>query len=466
MFWRTLIMWGGLAVGWCVLAAWQYHEYRHERGAAQETLRRQAESVTKALVSGIRSHRRLGQFFEEQVQMILDELVKSQDVLAVAVVTPEGTSLLSAGRVAEISVSPPLEMGESWETSGYRVVAEFRLPADVASGGPGGGRGGGFGGGRGRGFGGRWSEDTERPSSFSAGGQYVAVLLLDRSGADAQCRRAARSRFSLAAAGSLLLLCVALAWRSTVRLAAAKAALQAESRHLHELNQAAAGLAHETRNPLGLIRGWAQRLAESGEEKAVRTLLCEAPDGPSRQKGPDPFFLAQSLVEECDRVTSRINQFLAYARPSEPQLESVDLGAVVAELVVLLEPDLDAKHLRLERSLPGTAEPILADRELLRQALFNLIQNALQWSPEGGNVEIRIEREHAGRWRLEVADRGPGVAAEGVSRLFSPYFTTRANGTGLGLAIVRRIATAHGWEVGHTPRAGGGAVFWVSGLHG
>jgi signal transduction histidine kinase len=103
---------------------------------------------------------------------------------------------------------------------------------------------------------------------------------------------------------------------------------------------------------------------------------------------------------------------------------------------------------------------------MFRQALFNLLQNAVQWSPEGGTVEVALVRGHAGRWRIEVADRGPGVAAEAVGRLFSPYFTTRPTGTGLGLAIVRRIATAHGWEVGYTPRPGGGAVFWMDGIHG
>ena len=157
---------------------------------------------------------------------------------------------------------PAVEAGESWEPAGYRLVTEFRLPSEVAGGGPDGGRGGGFGGGRGRGFGGRWQAEPDTPSSFSAGGQYAAVLLLDRTRADEQCRRAAWSRSSVAVAGSLLLLCVALVWRTTVRLAAAKGVLEAETRHLQELNQAAAGLAHETRNPLGLIRGWAQRLAE------------------------------------------------------------------------------------------------------------------------------------------------------------------------------------------------------------
>jgi signal transduction histidine kinase len=64
-----------------------------------------------------------------------------------------------------------------------------------------------------------------------------------------------------------------------------------------------------------------------------------------------------------------------------------------------------------------------------------------------------------------VADRGPGVEAKNVDKLFDPYFTTRADGTGLGLAIVRRLATAHGWQVGYTPRPGGGSIFWFDGIH-
>ncbi|MFW5692826.1 MAG: ATP-binding protein, partial [Thermoguttaceae bacterium] len=104
------------------------------------------------------------------------------------------------------------------------------------------------------------------------------------------------------------------------------------------------------------------------------------------------------------------------------------------------------------------------DRELLRQALFNLVQNAVQASPEGGMVELRLVSGQDGRRRLEVADAGPGVPPELIGRLFTPYFTTREGGTGLGLAIVRRIAVAHGWAAGYTARPEGGAVFWLDGL--
>jgi signal transduction histidine kinase len=202
-------------------------------------------------------------------------------------------------------------------------------------------------------------------------------------------------------AGSLLLLCVALVWRTTVRLAAAQGALEAETRHSQELNQAAAGLAHETRNPLGLIRGWAQRLVQAELGAAERQQ-------------------AQSLVEECDRVTARINQFLAFARPSTPRIETLHPGQVAADLAVLLEPDLSARQLTLQRSIPASVAAIAADRDMFRQVLFNLIQNAVQWSPEGGTIDLLLRRGRSGRWRIEVADRGPGVPAEAVGRLYSP----------------------------------------------
>jgi two-component system sensor histidine kinase HydH len=103
---------------------------------------------------------------------------------------------------------------------------------------------------------------------------------------------------------------------------------------------------------------------------------------------------------------------------------------------------------------------------MARQALFNLLQNGVQASPEGGCVEATLSRQRDGTMRIEVCDRGSGVQDELAGKLFTPYFTTRPGGTGLGLAIVRRIAAAHNWETGYTPRPGGGAVFFLSGIHG
>ncbi|MFW6171723.1 MAG: sensor histidine kinase, partial [Planctomycetota bacterium] len=219
--------------------------------------------------------------------------------------------------------------------------------------------------------------------------------------------------------------------------------LETEAKHLRELGQAAAGLAHETRNPLGLIRGWTQRLAQSDDDEQDRKAY------------------AQAVLEECDRVTARINQFLAFAKPHQPSLEPVDLRRIFDELSTILQPDLDAKNLHLRHELASGQDVVEADRELLRQALFNLVQNAIYFSPEGEAVDIATIDAHNDTCRIEVSNRGPEVPPSAVDSLFTPYFTTRPEGTGLGLAIVNRIATLHGWQAGYAPRPGGGAVFFL-----
>jgi two-component system sensor histidine kinase HydH len=170
-----------------------------------------------------------------------------------------------------------------------------------------------------------------------------------------------------------------------------------------------------------------------------------------------------AVLEECDRVTARINQFLAFARSGEPQLGSVNVAELIDELLVLLEPDVDAKDLTLDRQQVSPGLTISADREMFRQALFNLLQNAIQFAPFGGLITLSAKPCSAGAWRVEVSDSGPGVSGEHVESLFMPYFTTRPDGTGLGLAIVRQIAVAHRWQLGYSPRSGGGATFWISG---
>jgi signal transduction histidine kinase len=437
-------MLAALALAWIALALWQRQEYQAECNAARDALRRQAESVTNALVGGVQSHRRLGRFLEDQLQGALDELAKSQDILAVGVVSNDRRIALMAGRSDLLDLSKSIEPGASWDAAGFRYATEFQLSAEPPGGGMGLGRGGGWG----RGVGS--AAQAAVRELLAAGGRFWAVLVLDRTQTDERIARYAWLRTLVTVAGGLLIISVGLAWRATVRLAETRGQarlLEIEARHLRELSQAAAGLAHETRNPLGLIRGWTQRWAQTLD------------DNPRQQQQ------AEAIIEECDRVTARINQFLAFTRPCEPKKAAVRPAEVIDELAALLTPDLDAKHLKLQIEPPGTPSTIQADREMLRQALFNLLQNAMEFSPEGGTVEIGVCTGHDRVLRIEVSDRGPGVPAEAVERLFTPYHTTRSNGTGLGLAIVRRIAVAHGWAAGYTPRPGGGSVFWLDGIH-
>jgi len=452
MRWQSAAVYTVLLFVWGAFSAWQYRSYLRERELIEETLHQQAHSVMAALVGGVQSHRRLGRFLELQLRGMLEELVQSQDVIAVSIGAGPDQPGLGAGQVERLDLQGGLGPGDRWTPAGFQLVEAFDLqPPETGPALGGGGRGVSHGGGSGRGVGVRWrAEAAEEGSVFAAGGRSLAALLLDRTRADQMNRRSAWSHAFVTGAGALVCLCLALVWRASIRVLEAQGRsrlLEAEARHWRELSQAAAGLAHETRNPLGLIRGWTQRLLQDES--------CPA----DRQRH------AHAVLEECDRVTARINQFLAFARPCEPVVSSIDPQQLVGELAVILQPDLEARRLRLELDVdPGLAR-IEADRELLRQALFNLIQNAVAFSPDGKAITIGVVGDSCGGCRLDVADRGPGVPAESVPSLFTPYFTTRTTGTGLGLAIVRRIAAAHGWEATYRPRPGGGSIFSLQAIH-
>jgi two-component system, NtrC family, sensor histidine kinase HydH len=423
-----------LLILWLGFAGWQWHELGHEQDLADDSLDRQCKTAHHLLVSSIVSHRRMGPSFDSMVQASLDEIVKSNEIVAVMICDIDtGESLLAAGAPLAPTMRVP-EPHHQWSGS-------FDLSPDFGVGG--GGLGSGLGRGRGRGH-----FDSEiAVSRFHAGHSYSTIFALDRSDVDRQLAEATWLRFGLVVTAGLILLLLAIAWLATVRLLEARGReriLQSEADHLREMGQAAAGLAHETRNPLGLVRGWTQRLAQA-----------ETSSSEVQQQ-------AQAVVEECDRVTARINQFLAFAKPCKPEREEVNLEELVTELKVILEPDLEGKHLKIEYRVDDEPGVVSVDREMFRQAVFNLVSNAIAFSPSEGVIEIASVQSHDGRTRIEIADRGPGVSPDDVESLFTPYYTTRDGGTGLGLAIVKRIARVHGWNVGYHTRPDGGSIFWLA----
>lgn len=434
-----------LLILWLSFAAWQWHELGHEQHLADDSLDRQCKTAHHLLVSSIVSHRRMGPSFDSMVKASLEEIVKSNEILAVGITeggTPEDesvTPLLAAGDTDALDPSQPVEKAR------YRWTGSFELSSSFGMGG--GGQGGGLGGGFGRGRGRGQFEPEMDVSRFQPGRSYLTTLVVDRSDVDRQLANAAWLRVGLVVTAGLILLLLAVAWLITVRLLEARGReriLQSEADHLREMGQAAAGLAHETRNPLGLVRGWTQRLAQAATSS------------------PEVQQQAQAVVEECDRVTARINQFLAFAKPCKPEREQVNLEELATELKVILEPDLEGKHLTIEYRADDQPSVVSVDREMFRQALFNLVSNAIAFSPSEGVIEIAGVQSHDGRTRIEIADRGPGVSPDDVESLFTPYYTTRDGGTGLGLAIVKRIARVHGWHVGYRPRPDGGSIFWLA----
>jgi signal transduction histidine kinase len=238
-----------------------------------------------------------------------------------------------------------------------------------------------------------------------------------------------------------------LAWRNLAKSSELQLRLVRASEmntHLKEMNLAAAGLAHETRNPLNIIRGLAQMISkQSGTAAEIQRKSRE-------------------IIDEADKVAAQLNEFINYSRPREVHRAKLALGSVVNEVVRALTYDLQEKKISLQ--ITGEQLSIEADEQLLRQALFNLLLNAIQAADGSGEIQIAAEKRNATEAVLEVRDNGPGVPPDRRTEIFKPYFTTQTKGTGLGLAVVQQIVLAHGWEVECLANEPRGAVFRISHL--
>lgn len=215
--------------------------------------------------------------------------------------------------------------------------------------------------------------------------------------------------------------------------------------HAEELAAAgrmAAGMAHELRNPLTAISMLVQLQREKAEEEGL------------------PAEDLQVIEREIARMEERLKAFIDFARPSRPEGRRIDLGAVAAETLALLQGRA-AKH-RVEIKLVRPKEPIQvqADAEQIGRVLMNLTMNALDAMPRGGRLTTTVSRAPDGFVELTVDDTGPGVQPDALPRLFEPFFTSKEAGLGLGLAISERIARDHGGSlVASNQPDGAGARF-------
>lgn len=204
-------------------------------------------------------------------------------------------------------------------------------------------------------------------------------------------------------------------------------------RRLALIGTMAAGVAHEIKNPLASIKG------------ATQLVQKELEGGAAGDGARDYLKL---VVGEVDRLNGVIEDFLSYARPREPRRQDVSLNELVEGVLKLqrtaLPPGVELKH-ELDPTLPVVS----GDSELLKQALFNVLKNAIDAADGRGAVTVRTRSvPEALRWYevLEVEDTGPGVPPDDMERIFQPFYTTKTRGTGLGLAIAARILEAHhGW---------------------
>ncbi|MCX7047915.1 MAG: ATP-binding protein [Candidatus Sumerlaeota bacterium] len=293
-----------------------------------------------------------------------------------------------------------------------------------------------------------WMEEERYKELLQQRGMHGFILVLSAKALRREIERDLWLRLCIMSGALMAGLGLGLAWRGRERSAALAVSLMRAgemNRHLTEMNLAAAGLAHETRNPLNIVKGLAQLIA--------------------RQEDATPDIQRRSLeiAEEVDRVAGRLNEFMDYSRPRAPQLAPVSLHAVARSVERALESDKEDKAIQF--LVTGPDLNAQADESLLRQLLFNLILNAMQAVGQGGKVEVAVEKCAADEACLEVRDNGPGVPEEARENLFRPYFTEREGGTGLGLAIARQIALAHGWSIEYIPAQPCGACFRVRGLN-
>lgn len=454
----------GAALAVC---AWQFGEHlRFERGAKDALIKR-GRDITSTLGVVLRSQRRFGWFVvKERIEPSLEALIQPDDLESIAVLAVTGEPLASAGLPVDLGPEVLRAGGVYWGDGTLTLMNLMDLGSGKAdSDSPAtptivtsdeerrslrprpGARPAGAGGARA-------VPAAPRPSlgrpSWMTAEQFNAVIhqngahsLVVTLSTDELRRQIAndlvmRSLICLLALGGAAI--SVFAWRNHLRNAELQIGLikAAEmNTHLKALNFAAAGLAHETRNPLNLIRGRAQMIAMKAE-----------PASPLREH-------AVQIVEEADRVTMQLNDFINYSKPREAHPAPVEVQRLVADVVRTLRPDLEEKQIRMLQ--PETPCFIEADDRLLRQAVFNVLLNASQAVGQGGEIKVQVAPAGTGEAVLEVSDDGPGVPPAERENIFKPYVTMRAKGVGLGLAIVRQIAAAHRWEVSCGPNEPRGA---------
>jgi two-component system sensor histidine kinase HydH len=200
-----------------------------------------------------------------------------------------------------------------------------------------------------------------------------------------------------------------------------------ETEKLAAIGQMAATVAHEIRNPLSSLKGFAQLFEGKFDEKSAEAGY------------------ARLMVREVDRLNRTISDLLFYSRQVKLTRRSTDLDGILRETVRLLDPDLTARGQKVRLSAAGGVVTE-ADPDQLSQVFLNILLNAHQAAGEGG--EITVSSSTVDGWcRVEIADNGTGMSSGEIAKAFDPFFTTRETGSGLGLAMVKKIVDLHEGKV-------------------
>ncbi|HEI2544676.1 TPA: two-component system sensor histidine kinase AtoS [Escherichia coli] len=214
----------------------------------------------------------------------------------------------------------------------------------------------------------------------------------------------------------------------------------AQAERLATLGELMAGVAHEVRNPLTAIRGYVQIL---------------------RQQTTDPIHqeYLSVVLKEIDSINKVIQQLLDFSRPRHSQWQQVSLNALIEETLVLVQTAGVQARVDFISELDNELSPIIADRELLKQVLLNILINAVQAISARGKIRIRTWQYSDSQQAISIEDNGCGIDLSLQKKIFDPFFTTKASGTGLGLALSQRIINAHQGDIRVASLPGYGATF-------
>jgi len=205
-----------------------------------------------------------------------------------------------------------------------------------------------------------------------------------------------------------------------------KQIMQAEK--MAAIGELAAGIAHEIRNPLGIITGSAETVRKHKDQKIREEMT-------------------NYILEESQRINGLISTFLDFGRPKEPKLVSCDLREVLEKTLLLLSPQAKTLGVEIKREIPQKLLQVSIDPDQMRQAFTNLGVNALEAMPHGGVLKVIVLENARGRVVVRFSDSGKGIPKEVQPKVFEPFFTTKEGGTGLGLSIAHRIITQHGGDI-------------------
>lgn len=202
------------------------------------------------------------------------------------------------------------------------------------------------------------------------------------------------------------------------------------SQRLASLGRLAAGIAHEIRNPLSSIKGFATYFGERYRDV------------------PEDRKTAEIMVEEVERLNRVIGQLLEFARPLAVKKKPTSMETTIHHSLKMIERDAQAKHIKVKTDLSLDVPDVHIDPDRMNQVFLNLYLNAIEAMEHGGTLSVALDRrEDLKSVRITISDTGSGIKKEDLVHVFDPYFTTKQSGTGLGLAIVYNIIEAHKGEV-------------------